>query len=187
MLQLEIAFLDHPKRSRCNAFDLIEMRVVCRDKNIKSSMIDVDVGDQRATISLSRASNNLLNPSEAKVVWLTQANYANDNHNKNDNANANDNLMLVIMLLLMIMVFLDTLLFPVSPWTLRAPDQLVRYLCPSVGLVLGGQTCTLWKELCARQTEFIARIFFKWAFLKVKKTRPAHVGKSNYFVKQGNG
>jgi hypothetical protein len=91
MLQLEIAFLDHPKRSRCNAFDLIEMRVVCRDKNIKSSMIDVDVGDQRTTISLSRASHNLLNPTEEKVIWLTQANYANDNHNKNDNANANAN------------------------------------------------------------------------------------------------
>jgi hypothetical protein len=30
---LEIAFLDHPKHSRRNAFDLVEMRVVCRDKN----------------------------------------------------------------------------------------------------------------------------------------------------------
>jgi hypothetical protein len=32
---------------------------------------------------------------------------------------------------------------PVSPWNLRAPDQLVRYLRPSIGLVLGGQTCIL--------------------------------------------
>jgi hypothetical protein len=56
-------------------------------------MIDVDVGDQRTTISLSGASQNLLNPSEAKVVWWTQANNANDSHNNNDNNNdnANDN------------------------------------------------------------------------------------------------
>jgi hypothetical protein len=26
-------FLDHLKRSRCNALDRIEMRIVCRDKN----------------------------------------------------------------------------------------------------------------------------------------------------------
>jgi hypothetical protein len=48
------------------------MRVVCHDKNnrkdIKLSMMDVDVGDQRTTISLSGASKNLLNPSEAKDV-----------------------------------------------------------------------------------------------------------------------
>jgi hypothetical protein len=43
-------------------------------------MMDVDVGDQRTTISLSGASRNLLNPSEAKVVWWTQANYVNDSH-----------------------------------------------------------------------------------------------------------
>jgi hypothetical protein len=61
------------------------MRVVCRDKNnrkhIKLSMMDVDVGDQRTTISLSGASKNLLNPSEAKVVWWKQSNYVNDSHN----------------------------------------------------------------------------------------------------------
>jgi hypothetical protein len=73
-------------------------------------------------------------------------------------------IMRMIMIMIIIMVFLDTLVFPVSPWTLRAPDQLVRYLRPSVGLVLGGQTCILWKNLCARQTEFIAQMFFKWAF-----------------------
>jgi hypothetical protein len=61
------------------------------EKHIKPSMIDVDVGDQRTTISLSRASHNLLNPSEAKVVWWTQAKYVNDSHNANDNANANAN------------------------------------------------------------------------------------------------
>jgi hypothetical protein len=49
----------------------------------------------------------------------------------------------MIMLMIMLMVFLDTLVFPVSPWTLRTTDQLVRYLRPSVGLVLGGQTCIL--------------------------------------------
>ena len=54
-------------------------------------MIDVDVGDQRTTISLCGASTNLLNPSEAKVVWWTQDNYANDSHNANANANDNDN------------------------------------------------------------------------------------------------
>jgi hypothetical protein len=64
------------------------------------------------------------------------------------------------------MVFLDTLVSPVSPRTLRAPDQLVRHLRPSVGLVLGGQNCILGKNLCARQKEFIARMFFKWAFFK---------------------
>jgi hypothetical protein len=73
------------------------MRVVCRDKNnrkhILLSMMDVDVGDQRTTISLSGASKKIINPSEAKVVWWTQANYMNDSHNNNANANAiaNDN------------------------------------------------------------------------------------------------
>jgi hypothetical protein len=62
------------------------------------------------------------------------------------------------------LVLLDALVYPVSPWTLRAPDQLVRYLRPSVGLVLGGQNCTLGKNLCARQKKFIARMFFKWTF-----------------------
>jgi hypothetical protein len=75
--------------------------------------------------------------------------------------------------------------FPVSPWTLRAPDQLVRHLRPSVWLVLCGRTVSCEKNLCARQTEFIARMFFKWAFFKVKKARPAHVGKSNSFAKRG--
>jgi hypothetical protein len=28
-------------------------------------------------------------------------------------------------------------------------------------------------------------MFFKWAFLKVKKARPAQVGKLNYFAKRG--
>jgi hypothetical protein len=68
---------------------------------------------------------------------------------------------------------------PVSSWTLRALDQVGRYLCLSVGQVLGG------KKLCAGQKEFIAHMFFKWAFFKVKKARPAHVGKSNYFAKRG--
>jgi hypothetical protein len=62
----------------------------------------------------------------------------------------------------------------------------VRYLRLSVGLVLGGEIFILGKNLLARQKEFIARMFFKWAFfLKVKKARPAHVGKSNYFAKRG--
>jgi hypothetical protein len=52
-------------------------------------------------------------------------------------------LMIMLILILMIMVFVDTLVFPVSPWTLRAPDQLVRYLRPSVWLVLCGRTCIL--------------------------------------------
>jgi hypothetical protein len=87
-------FLDHSKRSRCNAFDLIEMRVVCRviKTNIKTHqivMIDVDVGDERTTSSLSRATNTLLNHSEAKVVQWRQANYANNVHSTNDNDNVN--------------------------------------------------------------------------------------------------
>jgi hypothetical protein len=65
------------------------------EKHIKLSIMDVDVGDQRTKISLSGASKNLLHPSEAKVVWWTQANYVNGSHNgnanSNDNANANDN------------------------------------------------------------------------------------------------
>jgi hypothetical protein len=44
-LELEIAFLDHPKRSRCNAFDLIEMRVVCRDKNNRKTHQIVNDGN----------------------------------------------------------------------------------------------------------------------------------------------
>jgi hypothetical protein len=28
-------------------------------------------------------------------------------------------------------------------------------------------------------------MFFKWAFFKVKKSLPAHVGKSSYFAKRG--
>jgi hypothetical protein len=75
----------------------------------------------------------------------------------------------------------------VSPWTLRAPDQLMRYVHPSVGLVLGGKQCILGENVCARQTEFIARMFFKWPFLKVKKACLAHVRKSNYFGKRGGG
>jgi hypothetical protein len=69
------------------------------EKHIKLEIMEIDVGVQRTTISLSGASKDLLNPSEAKVVWWTQANYANDSHNNNanandnhnDNANANDN------------------------------------------------------------------------------------------------
>jgi hypothetical protein len=55
---------------------------------------------------------------------------------------------------------------PVSPWTIRAPGQLVRYLRPSVGLVLGGENFILGKNLSAGQTEFIAWMFFKWASFK---------------------
>jgi hypothetical protein len=65
---------------------------------------------------------------------------------------------------------------PASPWTLRAPGQVGRYLCLSVGLVLGGEHFILGKNLRARQKEFIAWMFFKWAFFKGKKARPAHVG-----------
>jgi hypothetical protein len=36
---------------------------------------------------------------------------------------------------------------PVSPWTLRAPGQLVRYLRLSVGLVLGGEIFYLAEKL----------------------------------------
>jgi hypothetical protein len=42
----------------------------------------------------------------------------------------------------------------------------------------------LGKNLRALQQEFIARMFFKWAFLKVKKAPPAQVEKSNYFAKR---
>jgi hypothetical protein len=71
---------------------------------------------------------------------------------------------LVIMIMLMTVVLLDALVSLVSSWTLRAPGQLVRYLRPSVGLVLGGENFILGKNLRARQKEFIAQMFFKWAF-----------------------
>jgi hypothetical protein len=62
-------------------------------------------------------------------------------------------------------VFLDTLMFPVSPWTLRAPDQLVRYFRPSVWLVLCGRTVSCEKNLCARKeihsTDVFQTDFFK--------------------------
>jgi hypothetical protein len=41
--------------------------------------------------------------------------------------------------MIMIMVLLDALVSPVSPWTLRAPGQVVRYLRLSGGQVLGGE------------------------------------------------
>jgi hypothetical protein len=71
---------------------------------------------------------------------------------------------LVIMIMLMTVVLLDALVSLVSSWTLCAPGQLVRYLIPSVGLVLGGEIFILGKNLRARQKEFIAQMFFKWAF-----------------------
>jgi hypothetical protein len=49
-----------------------------------------------------------------------------------------------------IVVFLDSLVFPVSPWTLRAPDQLVRYLRPTVWLVLCGRTVSCEKLVCSK-------------------------------------
>jgi hypothetical protein len=52
-------------------------------------MIDVDVGDERTTSSLSRATQTLITHSEAKVVQWRQANYANNNHSTNDNDDAN--------------------------------------------------------------------------------------------------
>jgi hypothetical protein len=65
---------------------------------------------------------------------------------------------------------LDALVSPVSPWTLRAPGQLVRYLRLSLGLVLGGEKIILGKNLRARQKEFIAWTLFKWAFQKGLKS-----------------
>jgi hypothetical protein len=44
-------------------------------------------------------------------------------------------------------VLLDNIMSPVSPWTLRAPDQLVRHLRPSVGMVLGGKKIS-WRKTC---------------------------------------
>jgi hypothetical protein len=35
------------------------------------------------------------------------------------------------------------------------------------------------------EKEFMARVFFKWAFLKVKIGRPTHVETSNYVAKRG--
>jgi hypothetical protein len=50
-------------------------------------------------------------------------------------------------------VLLDSLVSPVSPWTLRAPGRVVRYLRLSAGQVLGwehfyllGKTCVLNKR-----------------------------------------
>jgi hypothetical protein len=41
------------------------------------------------------------------------------------------------------------------------------------------------KKLMCSKTELIARMFLKQAFLKGKKARSVHVGKSNYFAKLG--
>jgi hypothetical protein len=49
----------------------------------------------------------------------------------------------------MLMLLLDAFVSLVSPWTLCAPGQLVRYLRPSVGLVLGGGNFILGKDLRA--------------------------------------
>jgi hypothetical protein len=81
--------------------------------------------------------------------------------------------------------FLDTLVSPVSPWTLRAPHELVQYLRPSAGLVLGGKNCILGKNLCAQQKEFIARMFFKWAFYKGKKSLSRARRKIKLFCEAG--
>jgi hypothetical protein len=37
---------------------------------------------------------------------------------------------------------------PVSPWTLRAPGQVVRYLRLSGGQVLGAEHFYLWGKTC---------------------------------------
>jgi hypothetical protein len=47
-----------------------------------------------------------------------------------------------------IMVFLDALVSPVSPWTLRAPGQVVRNLRLSVGQVLSGEHFYIWGKTC---------------------------------------
>jgi hypothetical protein len=52
-------------------------------------MIDVDVGDERTTSSMSRATHTLLNHSEAKVVQWRHSNYAYNDHSTNDNDNVN--------------------------------------------------------------------------------------------------
>jgi hypothetical protein len=72
--------------------------------------------------------------------------------------------------MIMLMFSLDALVSPVSPWTLRSPGQLVRYLRLSVGLVLGWEIFIFGKNLRARQKEFIAWTFFKWAFQKGLKS-----------------
>jgi hypothetical protein len=71
------------------------------------------------------------------------------------------------------------------PWTLRAPDQLGRYLRPSVGLVLGGQNSILGENLCARQKEFIARMFSNGLFLRLKKPVPRDL--ENQIISQAGG
>jgi hypothetical protein len=83
-------------------------------------------------------------------------------------------------------VFLATHVVPVSPWTLSTPDQLVRHLCHNVWLVLCERTVSCGKT-CVLERKFIARMFFKYAFLKVKKARPTHIRRSNSFAKRRGG
>jgi hypothetical protein len=49
-------------------------------------------------------------------------------------------------------------MFPVSPWTLRAPDQLVCYLRPYVWLVLG-RILSCEKNVCARKGIYSTDVF----------------------------
>jgi hypothetical protein len=73
-------------------------------------------------------------------------------------------LMIMQMIMLMLMVFLDALVSPVSPWTLRALDQLVRYLHLSVGLVLGGQHCILGGKLVCSTKGICSTDVFQMGF-----------------------
>jgi hypothetical protein len=45
-------------------------------------------------------------------------------------------------------VLLDALVFPVSPWTLRAHGQVVHHVRLSGGAVLGGEHFYLWGKTC---------------------------------------
>jgi hypothetical protein len=65
---------------------------------------------------------------------------------------------------------LDTLVFPVSPWKLRAPDQLVRYLRPSVWLVLGGRTC-IFENTCVLEHGIYSTDVFQMGFLSTRRVR----------------
>jgi hypothetical protein len=113
-------------------------------------MIDVDVGDKRTTSSMSRATKTLLTilrqslSSGDKLIMLITIIVLMIMLMLMPMIMIMIMLMLMLMIMLlmtiiiilMLIVLLQTLVSPVSPWTLRAPGQVVRYLRLSVGMVL---------------------------------------------------
>jgi hypothetical protein len=78
--------------------------------------------------------------------------------------------------------------FPVSPWTLRAPDQVVRYLRPSVWLVLGGRTCVVsCEKLVCSKRNLKHGCFSNGLFLKKRLKKPVPRMSENQIISGSGG